>query len=336
MFRSALIKLTLSYLAIIMIISFFFSLNLYRISTIEIDNALSKQKDFFYRGGREATLNNPEFTDYMQQRLIESKKNIFYQLLYTNIIILIAGGGVSCFFARLTLRPIEESHEAQSRFAADASHELRSPLSAMKTEIEVTLREPEIKKEEAIKVLKSNLEEVDKLQKLSEGLLELARNNGDSLAKGNVFVKDFVEKAIVKITKEAKAKKIIIKENIDNKLLVFGNKESLVELVSILLENSIKYSEENKEILITAQKKNKFVEFKIKDEGFGIGKDDLAHIFNRFYRADLSRSKNKINGYGLGLSIAKKIVESNNGKIDVESIEGSGSTFIIALPEKRN
>jgi len=335
MFRSALIKLTFLYLAIIMIISLFFSLNLYRISTQEIDRALNKQKDFYSRGDRMfGGINTPELQDYMEEQLLEGKRSVFYQLAYTNFVIFVVGGGISYLLARMTLRPIEESHEAQSRFAADASHELRSPLSAMKSEIEVTLRDPNLDKKEAVRILESNLEEVNKLQKLSEGLLELARDNGDSLLKEEILVSELIKDACEKVSKNAKARKIEIVDSTGDKLSVFGNKESLSELFGILLDNSIKYSEPDKKIVITTHKKDKTVEVRIKDEGFGIKGSDLPHIFDRFYRAEISRSKNKIDGYGLGLSLAKKIVESNKGNIIAESTDGQGTVFMVTLPEK--
>ncbi len=333
MFRWAIIKITLLYLAIIMVISLFFSINLYRISTSEIDKALNKQNDFF-RGNRSINaMISPELSDYMEERLIEAKRSVFYQLLYTNIVILFLGGGVSYIFARMTLKPIEESHEAQSRFAADASHELRSPLAAMKSEIEVALRDPKLDKKEAIDIIRSNLEEVNKLQKLSEDLLELARDNGKTLKKNNCVAKEIIRESIKKASKEAKTKNIKINEDIDEKIIIFGNKESLVELFLILLDNAIKYSEEGGEINFYAHKKSGDVEIRVEDQGVGIRKEEIDHIFKRFYRAELSRSKNKVNGYGLGLSIANKIVSANNGKINVESIEGKGSTFTVTLPE---
>src|SRR5690606_29485182 len=105
----------------------------------------------------------------------QAQASIFTSLLYMNILFLAAGGIASYFMARRTLEPIEQTHEAQSRFTSDASHELRTPLAAMKTELEVALRGPELSKKDMKELLASNLEEVDKLSKITQTLLLLSR-----------------------------------------------------------------------------------------------------------------------------------------------------------------
>jgi len=334
MFHSALIKLTLLYLIIIMAISVFFSTSLYQVSTNEIGRGMRRQQTIFEELGRpQGFLSNQEMIEEREKQISESNQRIFWQLLYTNIIILVAGGVISYLFARKTLRPIEEAHEAQSRFTADASHELRSPLAAIKTEIEVTLRGKEITASEARKILESNLEEIEKLSSLTNNLLELTRDNGNSLVREEISLKTVIESARKNISQEAKRKHIELEETIDPDFLVLGHKGSLIQLFTILLDNSIKYSENNKKIIISAERHGHFVVIKIKDEGFGIKGGDLVHIFDRFYRADLSRSKVNIEGYGLGLSIAKKIVDTHKGEIKVESEIGKGSVFTIKLPK---
>jgi signal transduction histidine kinase len=275
-------------------------------------------------------LEDPDFLQERDQILSEGQSHLIMQLFYTNLVILLLGGGISYFLARMTLKPIEEAHEAQARFTADASHELRSPLAAMQSEIEVALRDKKLSKEEAITLLESNLEEVEKLKTLSEGLLELARDNGDSLTKEKVKIEEFVNKAIANVTKKAQEKSIVIDSKV-NGFSVHGHLDSLVELITILLDNAIKYSERGKMISLIAKKENNHAVIEVSDQGKGIAKEDLPFIFDRFYRADASRSKKK-EGYGLGLSIAKKIVETNHGKIEAHSESEKGSNFIITLP----
>jgi len=100
----------------------------------------------------------------------------------------------------------------------------------------------------------------------------------------------------------------------------------------ILLDNGIKYSPERSKISLEVKKLGREVKIIIKDEGVGIGKEELPHIFDRFYRADNARTKSETNGYGLGLAIAKKIIDEHGGKIEVESKTGKGSMFIVILP----
>lgn len=331
MFRSALIRLTLLYMVIIMAISFFFSLNLYRISAQEIGYNLTKQQNSFQRGGRLMPVDDdPFFIEEREQQIAEGQKRILWQLVYTNIFIFIAGGGISFLLARFTLRPIEKSHESQVRFTGDASHELRSPLAAMKSEIEVALRDPDLSRDEAVNILKSNLEEVDRLKALADGLLELA-NGKDNLSLSKINLHETVQLAFKNLSKQMKAHKAETKIQIPEQLTVLANRDSLVELLVILLDNALKYSNEEPVIKVQAKQSGRHVELSIIDNGIGISREDLPHIFERFYRSEPSRSKNKIQGYGLGLSIAEKIAHKNHGKIEVASELGKGTTFKVFL-----
>ena len=331
MFRSALIKLNLLYLGIIMLISMFFSLSLYRISTSEIDYNLGRQQIRFQQGGRFGNMmDDPTIMMDRAAQVAEGQQRILWQLIYTNIFIFFAGGGVSYLLARFTLEPIEKAHDEQTRFTADASHELRSPLAVMKSEIEVALRDPKLSREEAIQILGSNLEEVERLKLLSEGLLELA-NGKDEFVFERVSATEIVTAAIGNVAKKAQAQKAEIKVEVPDGLTLHANKDSLVELFTILLDNALKYSKDKPVIIIGAKPDGKHVEIVVKDNGLGIHPDDLHHIFERFYRSDQSRSKNKVEGYGLGLSIAQKIVQKNKGKISVESKFGEGTTFQVFL-----
>lgn len=329
MFRSALIKLTLIYLTIIMAISLFFSLMVYSLATREINFNLTRQQNMLERRPPfRGIFDDPEILLEREMQLNEGRRRIIFGLLNTNLAILVAAGGASYFLAKRTLKPLEKAHESQSRFSSDASHELRSPLAAMRAEIEVALREKNLTHDEAKKLLSSNLEELGKLTALSEGLLQLARDNG--ISQKPVSVSSFVDEAVGKAEKSAKDKKITITKDIED-VQVLGDKQSLVQLLGILLDNAVKYSSKGKKIEVTAKKHHKEVEIAVKDQGQGVRSTDLPHIFDRFFRADASRNK-KVEGYGLGLSIAQKIVDLHHGKIEATSEPKKGSTFIVKLP----
>ncbi len=115
---------------------------------------------------------------------------------------------------------------------------------------------------------------------------------------------------------------------------IITNKQSLVELINILLDNAIKYSGTGKTIIISTKSDHRNVYISVKDQGIGIKASDTPYIFNRFFRADISRSKTQVEGFGLGLSIAKDISLSIHAKISVESTLNEGSTFLITLPIK--
>jgi signal transduction histidine kinase len=333
MFRAALIRLTLLYLLIIMVISFFFSITLYSVSTAAISTNTGRQQMSIQRIGRGAgLLDNPDFIAERDRIAAEANHNILINLIYTNIAILILGGGLSYFLAGRTLAPIEEAHEAQGRFASDASHELRSPLAAMKTELEVALRDKDLSREEAIALLESNLEEVNRLKALSDGLLALARNGGETATKTVVELGQSITDAISTVQKAADKQKIVITSDISQHQRVWADKAATQELFVILLDNAIKYSEPAKTIHIEASTKGRFAIVKVEDEGIGIAPENLEKVFDRFFRADNSRTKSKTPGYGLGLALARKIAESNGGSIKASTRTTGGSTFTARLP----
>jgi two-component system OmpR family sensor kinase len=243
---------------------------------------------------------------------------------------LIASSTISYFLARRNLEPVQEALEAQTRFTADASHELRTPLTAMRTELEVALRNPALTRADMQGLLKSNLEEVIKLKNLSEGLLKLAQTDAKELHIAEVPLEGIMRDALRRLAPTAEAKHIVV-ENKTANAIVRGDEASLCELLIIIIDNAIKYSHAETAVTITSERQGRQVLIHVADHGRGIKTVDLPHIFERFYRADASRSKEAADGYGLGLPIAQKIIEANQGSIEVKSTYGKGSTFTIKL-----
>jgi len=326
------IKLTLWYMLIVMGISLAFSVVIYKVSFNELDRGFRRQPVVYMMNGNGDLMQKNGLEKERAARMDEIDQSIKSYLFYLNLIILLLAAIASYFLAKKTLQPIEEMAELQSRFTGDASHELRTPLTAMETEIEVALRDQKMTLTEARELLRSNLEEIEKLKSLSNSLLKLAQyqKNDQELAKVSTNLKSVVAEAISKVDKVAANRNITI-ENDTEDLLIFGDESSLAELFTILLDNAVKYSHDKTKIEIASTIQGKHVVISVKDHGLGIKASDLPFIFNRFYRADLSRSKHQIPGYGLGLSIAQKIVDLNNGKIEVESQPGKGTEFKIRL-----
>jgi signal transduction histidine kinase len=212
----------------------------------------------------------------------------------------------------------------------------KAALAAMKTEIEVALRDKDITKEEAVELLRSNLEEVERLQALSDGLLALARDGGESQEKATSSLTEILNKAILLTKKNASTKKINVSHDSDQDIKVLVDANGIQELFVIILDNAIKYSDPSTKVLVEASTKGKFAVIKVKDDGPGISESDKDKVFERFYRADASRTKNKVPGYGLGLALAKNIALANDGDISVESRIEVGSTFIVKLPLARS
>lgn len=332
-FRNAYLKLTIFYVLIAMTISVAFSISLYRISSNELDRGFGNQvqalRDIPMRDM--ALQQIPDFEQIRLDQLDESNDHLRLNLIYFNLLILLLSSVVSYLLARKTLEPIKEAMDTQNRFTADASHELRTPLTAMKTEIEVNLRDKKLGLSEAKKLLQSNLEETEKLESLSNALLKLASYDEEVKSSFNkISLEEVLTEAYEKVECLANKKSIFFENNLQN-IFVKGDKQSLVELFIILIDNAIKYSPVKSKILINICKEKDWGVVKIRDYGIGIKASDLPHIFDRFYRADTSRSKEKIEGYGLGLSIAKSIVNLHKGTIDAFSKPDKGSEFVVKL-----
>jgi two-component system sensor histidine kinase CiaH len=329
MFQSAAIKLTVWYLAIIMALSIGCSIALYNVSSTDLENNIRRRLPLSVN----ELLSPQDVRDLakIKSRQLDTDLNhLKSNLISFNILVFLIGGGASYVLARRTLEPIEQSLDAQKRFTSDASHELRTPLTAMQAEIEVALRDPKLTKQQAAELLQSNLEEVEKLKRLSDGLLNLAQHQKPAHISA-IKLKPSIEDALKKVEKPAAAKKIIITDH-SKDLTLKADNYSLSELLVILIDNAIKYSPEGSKIQISSSISGKTGRISIKDQGIGIKATELPHIFDRFYRSDTSRSKTQAEGYGLGLAIAKKIAGSLEGAIEVKSAPAKGSTFTISLP----
>jgi two-component system, OmpR family, sensor histidine kinase CiaH len=332
MFTKARIKLTGWYLLIIMLISISFSVAIYNTLTSELNRVEQAQRLRLERqtpsGFREPM---------MRQRAIdpeiiaETRDRVKVMLLIINLAILSLSAFASYFLAGRTLNPIKKMVDEQNRFIADASHELKTPLTSIKSEIEVFLRDKKTTLKEAKILLSSNLEEVNKLQILTDSLLmsakiSRARNNFEKIK-----LNDITDDAVSKLKGLSKQKGVVISKNISN-IYLDGDRKSLTELLVILLDNSIKYSNNNSSVNITAKQSGNNVSISVQDFGTGIPEDDLPFVTERFFRVDKSRTKTNVPGFGLGLSIAKIIVEKHNGSFKIDSILDKGTTVTINLP----
>lgn len=344
MFRSARLKLTAYYLLIIMTISVLFSVVVYRNLTVEIARGMRVQalrivarEDM---GARRFVFGIPIPLDpselppnFHLQAFEEAKKRVALELVFINLGILIVSGASGYFLAGKTLKPISEMVEEQRRFVADASHELRTPLTAIKTETEVMLRDKKLDLPLAKKQLASNLEELDKLKSLTDYFLTLSKYQDVEarLPLETIDLAEVVGEACGRLSALANEKKIEIVINLKG-VKILANRVSIGELITILLDNALKYSHENSQVKVGVEAKKNQAIIKVEDFGIGIKSSDLPFVFNRFYRADSSRTKESVKGYGLGLAIAKSIVDLHHGKITVESVVDKGSTFTVLLP----
>ena len=327
--HSAVLRLTLFYIAAIALLSVSFSFFVYELSSNEFQRpaqAPSAQSFFGYN------LYRDEFNTFLNTRTDESLRNLRNNLIIFNIVIIGVGAGISYWFARRTLRPVTEAMERQSRFTADASHELRTPLTVMQSEIEVGLRDKKLSAKEARELLQSNLEEVERLTALANNLLQLSNGAAKDVSHEPVSLRTASEAALRKLSVKATNKNITIRNRIAAAARTKGNLQSLTELIGILVDNSIKYSPEGATVALDTLVHGNRLQLVVRDNGYGMKKEDIPRIFDRFYRADAARTRNDSDGYGLGLSIAKNIAEAHGGTIKVDSELGKGATFTVTLP----
>jgi two-component system sensor histidine kinase CiaH len=325
--RSTTARLALTYLGLIMVLSIGFSVALYNTSSHAIGRQLPPDSLYINQFG-----SGPgQFDNFFIHRISEGRHEIFAHLIILNILALIVGAAISYYLARRTLEPIENAMAAQARFSSDASHELRTPLTAIRTRNEVALRKPGLKLGDARDILHSNLEEVLKLEKLSDGLLRLSRGDSNDLIKTPLLLGEIANEAMNQFIEPAQSKKIEIEDKVPA-IKVLGDPAGLLQAVSILLDNAIKYGKEGDKIQLEGEEKSNYGYISVRDSGPGIRASDMPHIFERFYRADHSRSRQGSDGYGLGLSIAREIVEQHGGEIYCTSNLGEGSIFTIKLP----
>jgi two-component system sensor histidine kinase CiaH len=328
---SATARLAASYLAIIMGLSIAFSFVLYKISALELRREIPPTNMF--DPGQSFGNDSHGFHHFFQRRLEEGTGHLLGRLILLNLFVLLLGAALSYYLARRTLQPIEDAMAAQSRFVTDASHEIRTPLTAVMASNEVALRKPRLTLAQAKDVIRSNVEEMVKLKNLSDGLLSLSKQDAIPLDRQPVSLQDIAGEALNRILPAAQAKQISVEDTVQA-VKVLGDVTSLTQAVVTLLDNAVKYSPSKSAVYLEGGQKGGQGFISVRDEGSGIPAEDLPRIFDRFYRVDPSRtaSTEAANGHGIGLSIARQIIEQHQGQIRVSSKPGKGSTLTIQLP----
>lgn len=228
---------------------------------------------------------------------------------------------------------LELSFKQMKQFTADASHELKTPLTVLKGEMEIALKTE--KTVEGFKeVIKSSLEEIDKMSALVKSLLNLAKlDSRVRLPNDNIKLDGIVEERFNQTLPMAKDKGIDMVMAKKEGVVIMGDKIGIGQLLFNLIYNAIKYTPKDGRIEISLEQSDNWAIIKVIDTGIGIAEEDLPHIFDRFYRVDKARTTGA-GGVGLGLSICKEIAEAHGGKIEVESEAGKGSVFKVYLPLK--
>jgi two-component system, OmpR family, sensor kinase len=223
---------------------------------------------------------------------------------------------------------LEASISAQRRFVADASHELRTPLTTLRLNVELLRRDPTAEPPERAEVLDDVASELDRLSRLVQGLLDLARADaGMHLEKQNIRADEIVRDVYHQVRPTANGVALAVGELVPTPLN--ANPDYLKQLLITLVDNALKYTQSGGQVRLDLERDGHWVKFLVSDTGRGIAPEDLPHIFDRFFRAKAVRNQR---GTGLGLAVAQWIAHEHGGHIDVQSQPGAGSRFTAWLP----
>jgi signal transduction histidine kinase len=225
-----------------------------------------------------------------------------------------------------------QTAEAQRRFVADAAHELRSPLANLRGTIEVTLRRSR-STEEYKDALAIAVAEIERLSRLTNDLLVLSRADAGQLVcrPAPCDAVEIAANAIAASAERAGERRIHVDLTAPARLPIVADADRLRQVVDNLLDNGLRHAPEGTTLTVSAEARNGDLVLAVRDRGLGLTAEQQTHVFDRFFRADESRARSS-GGLGLGLSIAKAIVEAHRGTLTVESAPGAGCTFVVTLP----
>ncbi len=313
-------RLALSYLAVIMTLSLVFSVIIYAITSIQLNRPLPPGE----HTQQPPELIERQFSRRLEQRNRETRGSVIISLAALNGVMLLVGYWLSMLLARRTLAPIERAMRAQVQFVSDASHELRTPLTALMTTNEVALRKKTLDEKKVRAVFQRNIDEVEKLRKLTDNLLQLTQVDNQQIEKQAVDMAKLVRDTIDRYQPVADKKQVVLDVQVPSVNHVVAV-VAVTQILGTLIDNAIKYSPSGSTVVIRLDGQT----LSVVDQGIGIAKQNQAKIFNRFYRSDEARTRGHNSGYGLGLAIAKAVADKNGYQLSVKSELGQGSTFSL-------
>lgn len=244
---------------------------------------------------------------------------------------------ISLFLARLALKPVEETWEQQRQFVADASHELKTPLTVILANAGIVESHPTATVAEEGKWIAYIREEAQRMKGLVEDMLFLAKYDDARRPKGvqDCSLSDLVTGCVLRFESVAFEAEVALDSEIEPDLRVRGDPDGLDRLVMILLDNAVKYAGQAGSVSVALKRRQERGVLTVCNSGEPIPPEHLERLFQRFYRVDSSRSR-QAGGYGLGLAIAHTIVQSHRGQIEVRSSREEGTVFTVTLPLRRN
>lgn len=242
---------------------------------------------------------------------------------------------ISRFLAKLSLAPVEQAWVQQRQFVADASHELKTPITVILANTGIVLAHPDDPVREQVKWINYIQDEASRMKALVDDLLFLAKSDASRLSPHPIPISmdQLVTGALLPFESVAFEAKVRLVEDITPGITLQGDETQLHRLVVILLDNAVKYAGEGGTVTLRLDKLQDHPRLSVHNTGPAIAPEHLPHLFDRFYRSDSSRDRAQ-GGYGLGLSIAKSIADGHGAKISAESSPEHGTTFTVVFPKK--
>jgi len=265
-------------------------------------------------------------------------QSIFQVLSGVSLLLLLIATLVGHFAAKKALIPIKASFDKQRQFVADASHELRTPISVIQASLDVIEKEDKAHLSIlSVQILEDSKDEIRRMARLVNNLLTLARaDSGDiEILKEHFDLRPTAEYAIRSLKPIANKKNLSLILLAPDQLFMYADKDRLAQLLFLFLDNGIKYTPDGGQVSLSInraiQKSNNGITIIVQDTGIGLASTDYSRIFERFFRTDKARSR-EAGGFGLGLSIAAWIISAHGGTINVTSTPGTGTIFTIFIP----
>jgi len=269
---------------------------------------------------------------------IEAAESELFWILVTGgmlTLILIGWGGF--WLTRKAIEPIEASFLQLKQFTADASHELRSPLTAIKASVDIMRTHPERVHPKDVRKLEAIAGATLQMNEMLGDLLFLARSDADSDLPANerkltpVMLNQILQNCFVLLEPLANEKKIVFQSKFREELKILGDIPQLSRLFSNLLENALQYTPDEGRVSLDLYRQNRFAVISVRDTGIGIAADQLNKVFDRFWRANKARNRRE-GGTGLGLAISAAIAKRHGGRISVTSEPNIGTCFLVRIP----
>jgi signal transduction histidine kinase len=272
-------------------------------------------------------------------RSLERVQQTISRLVLVLLPLALGGLGAALFgglyMAGRAMRPARESFEKQRAFIADASHELKTPLTLIRADAEVVLYRGHLNQEDQ-KLVEHSLAETDRMGAILSDLLLVARLDAD---EADVATKPFDLVSVLSEEAErfgvrAADKEVHLEVQTPSELLTRGDFKRTRQIIAVLLDNAVRFVPPGGSITVSGRLQDRWVEASVTDTGPGISPEHLPHLFDRFYRAEASRTRGTSGGTGLGLAIARELARAQDGDLVAENVEGRGATFRLRLPRE--